>query len=461
MSFREHISTLNATGDLLPIEQNVHWSDELPVIGAEAARENGPAILFENVPGQTRVVSGAYGGPDQMIPRKKAPWSRLAMAIGLESDVPYDQFVRQLSKIPNDDSLPPQGSLKATPTEIDLYSLGLPAVSAGGPTITLGLLSVSIEGETTWAPVRALVDGHESLIASVPTSLAARLSCDVDVTVALGVPAACLIAAELRWMGETRASDPLQTACLYDDIEIADGLGGAIPASAEGIIDGTISTIDSRQTSPTEAWEKATETTTLKIRVTDLALRDEPIFPFSAVGAPLSDDIHLASIVESVRLLRRVNNYWGVTPVEWIYLPAETRLGMCLVATEILYAGFEWQLANTLFSFSRLFDKVLILDEDTPPGNLARAFDDMWIKAHPSHDWHFSEPQAPAATATTYRRDGTTGSRLFIDATWDPRWDDEFIAPRVDFESSYPEETRSFVRDNWEEMGFSTDSGGS
>ncbi|MFB9807655.1 UbiD family decarboxylase [Haladaptatus pallidirubidus] len=451
---------LEAEDDLLHIEQSVHWANQAPAIGAEAAKENGSAVLFEEVPGKTRLMSGVYGGPDQMLPRNRTPWSRLAMGVGLDNDIPYDQFAHWLTKTPTNNSLPDTESLKAKSVDVDLYSLGLPTLSDEAPTITLGLCAVTIDEKTEWAPIHACVESHDSLIASIPAALEKQLPHGTDVTIALGVPTACLIAAKLSWMGETKTGNTLEMARAYSDIAFADEHGDLIPASAEGVISGTVGEITDHQLRPREGWEKAIETTTLKIRVTDLALREKAILPFSPLGAPLADDIHLASIVESVRLLRRLNNYWGVSPVEWIHLPAETHLGMCLVATEILYAGFEWQLANTLFAFSRLFDKVLILDEDTPPGNLARAFDDMWIKAHPSHDWEFSEPQAPAATATAYRSDGTTGSRLFIDATWDPRWDDEFIAPRVDFESSYPEDIRAFVLDTWDEMGFSTDPGG-
>jgi hypothetical protein len=143
-----------------------------------------------------------------------------------------------------------------------------------------------------------------------------------------------------------------------------------------------------------------------------------------------------------------------VEPVEWVAIPAEAKLGICLVASEILYAGFEWQLANALFSFSKLFDKVLVLDAETPPMDLARAFDDIWVKAHPAHDWKFSESAAPAAAAPLYRRDGATGSNVYINAAWDPRWDEEYIAPRVTFEATYPEEIREAVRADWTDLGF-------
>jgi UbiD family decarboxylase len=324
------------------------------------------------------------------------------------------------------------------------------------PGVTLCLLVVTIGDDTTWAPLRGRVHGSDTLHASVPTALAESLSQGTDVTVALGTPVACLVAAALRWGGQGVA-DPLPTAGALDTLSVSEARGGLVPVSTEVIFDGTVSATGGSQPGMAESWEYTTATTSIEIQITDIALREDPVIPFTPLGAPLADDLHLTGLIEASRLFHRVNNYWGVAPVEWIALPVETKLGMCLVASDILYAGFEWQLANMLFSFSRLFDKILILDADTSPENLGRAFDDMWVKAHPSHDWQFSDPASPAATATAYRRNGTTGSRLYINATWDPRWDEEYIPPRVNFDTSFPSDVRTFVHDNWNDMGFNTD----
>jgi 4-hydroxy-3-polyprenylbenzoate decarboxylase len=220
------------------------------------------------------------------------------------------------------------------------------------------------------------------------------------------------------------------------------------------LIDGEVVRQPAEPSGVTESWELAVETVPVEFRVTAIATRDSPLVPFSPTKAPMADDSLLFGTLESARLYDRVNNYWGVAPVEWVAIPAEAKLGICLVASEVLYAGFEWQLANALFSFSRLFDKVLVLDAETPPVDLARAFDDIWVKANPAHDWEFSEPDAPAAAAPLYRRDAATGSNVYINAAWDPRWDEEYIAPRVNFENSYPEEIRTSVRERWLQLGF-------
>ena len=455
VTVREHVTALEGEGDLLRIDQRVHWNRHALAVGAEAARENGPAVLLEDVPGRARLASGLYGGPDQMFPRERKPWSRFAAALGMDAEIPYDRLIDRLADVSANGPPSICGSVAATDRKVDLYTLGLPAVAeAGTPTITLGVLVATVDGSPTWAPVQGVVDAYDGLTVSLPTSLVDRLSAGAEVTIALGVPAACLFAATLRWTGRTSAFDPISMARALDGVELADGRGGPTPASAEVLLDGTLRGDPSPTPESVEGWQRAVSATSVGIEVTAVATREDPILPFTPAGAALADDVHLAGIVEAARLHWRVNNYWGVTPVEWIALPAETRLGICLVASEILYAGFEWQLANTLFSFSNLFDKILVLDADTPPANLARAFDDMWVKASPSQDWTFSEPSAPAATATSYRRDGETGSRLYINAAWDPRWDSEYIAPRVTFSSSFPDDVQEFVVQTWNEIGF-------
>ena len=456
-AFRDHVAALDAGGDLLRIDERVHWSEEAAAVAAEAARANGPAVAFEDTPGDVRLVAGAYGGPDGMRDRDRSSWSRLARALGLPGDVDYDELLRHVVAGEASTVDPAEGALAAEPADTDPFSLGLPAIGTDAvPVATLGLLAVRAGGTTRWTPIRGSVHG-DVLRAVVPAALATRLDPETPASVALGVPAAALIAAALAWTGETVGANAVGTAGALSDLAVAETAGGVVPASAELLVEGTVAPGSATPEGGHERWELAMETASVAIAVDSISLREDAAVPFTPLGAPLADDLHLTGLAESARLFGRASNYWGVNPVEWIALPAETGLGMCLVASEILYAGFEWQLANTLFSFSRLFDKVLVLDADTPAADLARAFDDVWVKAHPSQDWTFSEPDAPAATATEYRRDGETGSRLYINATWDPRWDEEYIAPRVNFENSFPPGVREFVRDNWSEMGFSSD----
>ncbi|MFC7203268.1 3-octaprenyl-4-hydroxybenzoate carboxy-lyase [Haloferax namakaokahaiae] len=476
---RAHLDALSDAGDLARIDERTHWADTALAVAAEAARANGPAVLLSDAGGCARLLGGGYGGPDRLAVRSREPWSRIASALGLGYRAGYLDVLDALVAARRGGPTPEVRPAVATVAETDLRSLGLPAVhDTGVPTITLGIGAYATEPNESndsdtrsstdefdvdaveWFPVRGSIRGSNRLRLSVPTKVSQDLTTGSTFSLALGAPPAALVGALMRWTGETQVAGAPFIANAFCPVPVASPDIGPVPAESEVLVEVTVT--ESAATDETvhdpertrEPWEDVVSTATIEARTERIATRENPIVPFSPTGAPMADDRLLLSIVESARLYGRVNNYWGVSPVEWLSLPAEAGLGICLVASDILYAGFEWQLANTLFSFSRLFDKVVVLDTETPPMDLARAFDDIWVKAHPANDWEFSDSAAPAARAPHYRRDGSTGANVYVNAAWDPRWDEEYIAPRVTFETMYPADLRASVRAEWTEMGF-------
>lgn len=456
MEFRAAVEALEAGNDLVTVADRLDDPDVPFAVAAEAARTNAPALLLSDVPGVGRLACGVRGGPDRMTRRNRLPWSRCARTLGLPTDASYDAILDALTSPPAERPELPRREAAATETGDDVTTLSLPSVGESDrQLVSDGIAAVTVDGEQVWAPVRGEVRGRTHLRVHVPEQVAERAD-DSAVTLAMGVPTAALLAAHLSSV-ETqpwrRWSAP-QVANALDDVPVAAAAGGLVPASSEIVVDGRLSRATERAAGPTAAWETVLPSSPATLRVERLVTREDPLIPLSPLGEPLSDDVHLTSLVEGARLQARVDGYWGVSPVKWIGLPVEAELGVCFVASEILYAGFEWQLANTLFSFATSFDKVVVLDTDSAFEDLAKALDDIWVKAHPSHDWIFSERAAPAATAPRYRTDGETGSRLYVNAAWDPRWDDEYIAPEVTFERMFPEEVRRTVRERWTELGF-------
>ncbi|MFC5135914.1 MULTISPECIES: UbiD family decarboxylase [Haloferacaceae] len=451
----DHLDDLRERGDLLEIGDRVHWDTEAAVVATEALRHNCAALRFDETAGRVAYASGVYAGPDQISGRENRPWRRIAAGLGLGHDVGCVDLLDVLSRwetTPLSDAvlLDPAADRDAGD---DLYALGLPGVDdAGRQGVTQGVIAVERDGTTTWAPVRGTVHRGSTLRVVVPGAVDEWFEGGRAASVSLGVEAATLVAALQGWTQDRTVPAVPERAAGLADVPLARVDGRVVPASAEVRIDGVADPTDAPVSGPEATWERATETATLSFEAEGIRLREDPTVPFVPLGAPLADDVHLMSLVEAATLYRRVNGYWGVSPVSWVQLPVESRLGLCLVSSEILYAGFDWQLANALFSFSDYFDKVLVLDEYARPTDLARALDDMWVKAHPGNDWVFSDPNAPAATAPVYRRDGETGSRLYISAIWDPRWDEDYIAPRVTFESSFPEGIRESALERWETL---------
>ncbi|MFC7115496.1 UbiD family decarboxylase [Natronoarchaeum sp. GCM10025703] len=454
MTFRTLLDELESQEDLVRVTDPTHWDGAAASVASEAVKNSCPAVLFEETPGKVRFASGAYAGPDQLVEHDQSSWRRVSTALGLGPDC---QYIELLDHLAESEPEPIDGSDLGEPaghrTETDLYSLGLPSITRGErPLVTLGLIAAERDGTSTWAPVRGRVQHTTGMRLSVPEAFADWYANGTEAMILLGVSGSALIAAAEGWTGERATPEVPELAAGLSDISLAEADSVVVPAAVEARFTGEVRDVEGDVGGPEAAWERTCDVTTIEIDIERSALREDPIVPFTPLGSPLTDDVLLTSLVESAELYRRVNSYWGVSPVNWIRLPFEARLGLCIVSSEILYAGFEWQLANTLFSFSRLFDKVLVLDEQADPTNLARALDDMWVKAHPANDWTFSEPNAPSASAPRYRRDGETGTRLYINATWDPRWDEEYIAPRVTFESSYPENIREAARERWNQL---------
>lgn len=474
---RDHLDRLREVDTVVDISERVHWDGVAEAVAAEATRHGCPVVRFTETPGIARLASGVYGGPDQFCTGETDPWDRINLALGRPADGSYVNLLDQLARWEPD---PIDGRMVTEPEAtvrdgIDLYDLGLPVTRDGVPLVSLGVLAVEADDTTTWVPIAGRRRRSTELELSVPQAFAEWCPPKADASVLLGVPVTALLAALQGWtQGQPTPDVPALAAGLGED-SLSTVDERTVPATTEVRIDGRLTVSDpavndsqdvagtqnraataddslSETTIRGAAWETGCETVTVSLRTTAISTREKPTIPFAPDGEPLADDIHLACLAEAAKLFRRVNNYWGVSPVQWIQLPVEGRLGLCIVSSEILYAGFEWQLANTLFSFSDLFDKVLVIDEQADPSDLARSIDDMWVKAHPANDWVFSESNAPSAAAPLYR-DEEPGSRLYINATWDPRWDEEYIAPRVTMETAFSDSVLASLADRWDEFG--------
>ncbi len=449
--FAQYLRGLDGDGDLLTLAADDLADVPPDVVAAEALRASGPAIRYNRVDG-VDLASGSFSGPDRMQRRDAQPWSRLALGLGLDPD---GSFVTVLETITE---LGPAGEMDGPTYDTQAASRTLDGVQAldfpqGAddvwPALTLGVASIATSDGTHWAPIHGSIVGEETLRVRTPAALTALLDGDETISIALGVPPAAITAAYLLAVTE-QVTVPVQACGVADDVPLVPTNGGLVPSATEVVIETTIADRNPDfQSDRREAWEHCLESTPLALSVERVIATDEPVVPFSPVGRPLADDLQLTGVTVAATLYHRVNNYWGISPVEWVLLPAEAELGICVVATDVLYAGFEWQLANILFTFSSLFDTVIIVDEDVAPTDLGRVLGDIWVKAHPSRDWIFSEPSAPAAQRPRYRQDGQTGSRLYVNAAWDPRWEDSYIAPRVTFETSFPPAVREAARTAW------------
>ena len=451
--FTQYVRGLAGDDDLARLDGP--FEVPVDVLAAEALRASGPALRFQRSAGSD-LVSGVFSGPDQTQQREARPWSRLSLGLGLDPEATLVDLLETISTLGpaggNPD--PTYTGQAASGTDIDAQDLQFPQGETDTwPAVTLGVASASTADGTHWAPVHGSVVGGDTLRVRVPDTLSSLVGEGTTMTIALGVPPAAITTAYLLAVTEQTAT-PIQSCGVTGTVPLVPTNGGLVPSATEVVMETTV--VDCQpdfRSDRREGWEYVVETGPLSLSVERVRTTENPVIPVSPVGRPLADDTRLTGLATAAALYHRLNNYWGISPVEWIMLPAEAELGICFVASDVLYGGFEWQLANILFSFSSLFDTVVIVDEDVPPRDFGRVLADLWLKSHPARDWTFSEPDAPAATRPHYRRDNETGSRLYVNAAWDPRWKETYIAPRVTFENSFPNDVRDVARVLWDGLG--------
>ncbi|WP_246984089.1 UbiD family decarboxylase domain-containing protein [Halorientalis marina] len=449
--FAQYVHGLAGDGDLVSLDGP--FDVPVDVLAAEALRASGPALRFERADG-IDLASGVFSGPSLTRRRDARPWSRLSLGLGLDPDATFVALLETITDLgpAAEKPEPTYTGQAASGTDADVQDLRFPqGESDTWPVVTLGLASVATTDGTHWAPVHGSVVTGDKLRVRVPDALPPLVDEGATVTVALGVPPAAITAAYLLAVTD-RVDAPIQSCGVADTVPLVPTNGGLVPSTTEVVVEATVA--DRRpdfRSDRREAWEHVVESRPLSLSVERVLATGDPVVPVSPVGRPLADDLQLTGLTTAAALYHRVNNYWGISPVEWLLLPASAELGICFVASDVLYAGFEWQLANILFSFSSLFDTVVVVDADVPPHDFGRVLADVWLKAHPARDWTFSDPDAPAATRPRYRQDGETGSRLYVNAAWDPRWEDTYIAPRVTFETSFPSAVREAARAMWDQ----------
>ena len=148
--FRSFLAATRASGDLVAIDQEVDWDQELAGIGRLSCERNGPAFLFNNVKD--------YAPQWRVATNPIATWRRMAIAFGLPADAPvprlYETYAARESR-----PVPPvvvkDGPCKEVviPGErADLFELPVPMVHEGDGGRYVGTwdLVVSKDAKSDW-----------------------------------------------------------------------------------------------------------------------------------------------------------------------------------------------------------------------------------------------------------------------------------------------------------------------
>ncbi len=469
---REFISALEKTGDIVKIKEEIDWELEAGAVVRRTNELQGPAVLFEKIKG--------YSSDYRIFGTPMATSRRIALAMGMpvhssarDIQIQYEKRMGKPVK-PNLIKDAPCKEVKQTGKDIDLFSLPAPLIHSGdgGRYIATWHLVANRDPDSkwmNWGMYRAMIHDRNTLGCLImpyqhqgiiyyskyltnnkPMPFAIAIGCD---------PLVSMVASAFVRKGESEVDyagalhqAPLEVVqCETNDL--------LVPAHAEIIIEGEVAVDRLLPEGPFGEYTgyRHPERRLLPAFVVKaITHRKAPILTMSNMGMPVDESAACMGITASISIkdfLRRR----GVE-VKDVHVPAETATFLAIVSVENPGDGTAERIKNIIASGRVNISKVLVVDTDIDPFNLAQVVHALSTKCHPGRGI-FTTLTAGVNPLTPYlshqERKSGTDALAVMDCTWPSSWSRETdIPPRVSFNEVYPEEIKKKVLDNWKKYGF-------
>lgn len=490
MRLRGFLEELKDERELNVTDEQVSWDLEAGSLAALNVELDGPAIQFANItdfPGMS-LVSGLYASPTDLYPKRRKAWIRANLAMGQDRNMSFEELqdfwhdayeqegIRALQSTGG-----PCKEVVLTGEQVDLFAYPFPIIHEqdGGRYSSQHIIIVNDPetNRTWWTDEPLMIKDRTSVLVkllnnafsplnsvyqkyvkkNLPMPFAIAYGCDS--TVPLG---AALSMERIGLGGHTAEPTPADIAGYLqgEPVELvkAQTSGLLVPAHAEMILEGEAYPGQTGIEGPYPDFYKIQPASQQPLfRIKTITRRKNPIIPFDVTGIKGSDSLTLRSLAHSFKIRRILNTWWWGTKIaKWVYTPVCMRLGLCIVACNALYPGFEFHFTRIVNAYSMWFDKVLLVDGALGAEELARVMQDFIQKASPVHGFHFSKDHtaAPVAAAKYALAPGETTGRMYVNATLDPTWPKELLPTRVSFETTWPKDIQEKVMSSWKKMGF-------
>lgn len=466
---RAFIAALEVSGDLLRVDDEVDWDQELAGIGRLSCERDGPAFLFTNVkdyPGW-RVVANPVAG-----------WRRYAQALGL----PADTSVRSLYETYYEReqvSIPPvqvgDGVCKEVVIggeEVDLFDLPVPLVHEGDGGRYLGTWDLVVSqdadsGWVNWGMYRFMVHNEKHLTGYPrPNSHLGKMLLDGYVPKGRTMPIAIVVGSDMPSHLAAAASFRIAG----EEANLAGGLGEKpvelvkcetsdllVPASAEMVIEAEIYPDAIAQEGPYgeyPGYRSGEMGNSVCARVTTITHRRDPILSLDTTGFMDSSAV-TTSISGAIAVRRRLEKH-GL-PVAEVYMPPEGGVHMAVVSVTRGGGDVAREIVEILTSRRALISKIIVVDDDVDVFNMSAVIHAFSTKSHAERGVHIHtyEGRVNALTPaySPAERQRRIGASVAFDATWPPDWPKETTPVRATLDSMYSPEVRERVFARWKKMG--------
>lgn len=466
---RSFLQAIEASGDLVTVNDEVDWDEELPGLGRLSCERQGPAFMFNNVKD--------YGGW-RVTTNPIATWRRMAVALGLPADTPvrklYEVYAEREQK-----TIPPvvvkDGPCKEVVIEgdsLDLFDLPTPMVHEGDGGRYLGTWDIVVSKDhdsnwVNWGMYRFMVHNEKYLTGYPrPTSHLGKMLLEGYVPRGKPMPIAIVIGADVNSHFAAAATFRING----DEAELAGGLAGRpvelikchtndlmVPANAEIVIEAEVLPDGIAQEGPYgeyPGYRSGEMGDALCCRVTGITHRKDPILTLDTTGF-MDSSATTTSISGAIAIKRRLEKH-GV-PVVDVYVPPEGGVHLAIVSVRRGGAAVAKQVVEVLTQRRALMSKIIVVDDDCDVFNVPAVLHAFATKCHPERGTHIHTYTGRANALTPAysqeERAQRLGASVAFDVTWPPEWPAGTTPIRATLDQMYSPERQKQVLGRWQALG--------
>jgi len=468
--FRSFLAAIESSGDLVTINDEVDWDQELSGIGRLGCERNGPAFLFTNIKD--------YGARMRVAANPIATWRRLAVALGLPADTPLRRLYQVYAER-EDKAIPPilvnSGACKDViipGDKVDLFDLPVPMVHEGDGGRYLGTWDLVVSKDANsdwvnWGMYRFMIH-NERLLTGYPrpTSHLGKMLLEGYVPQGRPMPIAIVIGADLPSHIAAAATFRISG----NEADLAGGLGERpvelikcetsdlyVPASAEMVIEAEIYPDRVAQEGPYgeyPGYRSGEMGNAICARVTAITHRRDPILTLDTTGF-MDSSATTTSISGAIAIKRRLEKH--NVPVSEVYIPPEGGVHLAVVSVRRGGADIAQKVVEVLTARRALMSKIIVVDDDVDVFNMAAVIHAFATKCHPDRGTHITRYQGRANALTPAysleERTARSGATVAFDATWPPQWPAETTPIRATLDSMYAPDVQRRVLARWKTLG--------
>ncbi|AGB36587.1 UbiD family decarboxylase [Natronococcus occultus] len=452
-SLRQYLQTLETRKDLHRISEPVSWNLEASAVTMLANTEDSRIPLFEDVDG-ARLVGDPYRGS------QRRPWDRIALGLGLPSDLSYEEYYEMVIERLNDPKPPttvgtedaPCKDVVETGDDVDLLDFPWPYIHAGdgGRYSNLHtLIAPDLDSEwVDWSYHRSMIHDGETasvlLLAGEQTPNLYYYKYEqhdepMPVAIAIGVEPAVQYTS-VMWIPTGRNEAEFAGGLKGEPIELVECETNdlRVPATAELVIEGEIVPNERRDEGPFGdyfGYVHGPRRSMPLLRVTGITHQQDPIIPFCVEGTGVGYTENTTSSMEvgcvgpDATLGLRTAGFDVECCAPWKSTPRT----VYTIATPSNDDGYLHELANFIFTTWGMLhvDFFIFVDADVDPLDQRQVLEALALHADPDEDFHqFGVETMPKVPLNIYQTptekgDVQTGTskaktaKAYIDATSD------------------------------------------